>query len=448
MRALLSTTLLLPTLLLFLLPPLPASGQTVRVLKAARLYDGKSASVVSPGVVVVRGDRIAEVGPAAKPPVGAEVIDLGDATLLPGFIDAHVHLSSEATRDWRKDYLDEMQQPIPEQALATAGFARTTLLAGFTTARDLGSGELLDVGLRNAIQRGLVPGPRMLVSVYALGATGGHCDLSGFRPGLFAKEHFEGVGDGPDAMRALVRKSVKYGADVIKVCATGGVLSLSDDVDTPQLTQAELDALVDEAHALRRRVAAHAHGATGAKRAIRAGVDSIEHGTFMDEEALQLIKTRGVTYNPTLMAVQGLRERLDAGGLPPPVVPKAKAAIEQINKTVQRALALGLRIGVGTDAGVYPHGRNASELRLLVSLGMKPLDALKAATTVNAAQLGLPDRGSLEPGKLADVIAVPGDPTRDIQAVERVLFVMKGGAVFRNDRVQDPTAPVAGAPGR
>lgn len=438
-----------PLLLLALLAALPASGQTVRVLKATRLYDGRAKALVSPGVVVVRGDRIAEVGPAVRPPADAEVIDLGDATLLPGFIDAHTHLTGEATKDWRQGYLDEMQQSIPEQALATAVFARTTLLAGFTTCRDLGSGELLDVGLRNAINRGLVPGPRIQASVHAIGATGGHCDVSGFRPGLFSKEQGDGVGDGPDAMRALVRKSIKYGADVIKTCATGGVLSLADEVDTPQLTQAELDALVDEAHALRRKVAAHAHGATGAKRAIRAGVDSIEHGTFMDDEALQLMKARGTVYNPTLMALEGLRERLAANGLPPAVAIKAKAAIEQGGKTVKRALAMGVKIGVGTDAAVYPHGRNASELRLLVSLGMKPLDALKAATTGNAELLGVQDgQGALEPGKLADVIAVPGDPTRDIKVVEQVLFVMKGGAIFKNDRVTPPTGPVAGVPGK
>jgi len=423
-----------------------AAPPQVTVLRAARLYDGKAAATVSPGVVVVRGDRIAEVGPKAAIPAGATVIDLGDATLLPGFIDAHTHLTGEGTANWRKDYLDEMQQPIPERALQSAVYARRTLMAGFTTVRDLGAGNLLDVGLRNAIARGLVPGPRMLVSVNALGATGGHCDITaGFRPGLFRQEVLDGVADSPDGFRAQVRTQIKYGADVIKVCASGGVLSLTDDSDTPQLTEAELTALVDEAHALRRKVAAHSHGATAAKRAVRAGVDSIEHGTFLDDEALTLMKQRGTVLVPTLMATSGLRERMD--GLPPPVIPKAKAALAQLPKMVRRALALGVKIAVGTDAAVFPHGRNAGELPLLVEAGMKPQDALRAATSVGAELLGISDRaGTLEAGKLADVIAVPGDPTRDIRAVEKVMLVMKEGVIHRDDRPAASGAASASAP--
>jgi len=422
-----------------------AAPPQVTVLRAARLYDGKAAATVSPGVVVVRGDRIAEVGPKAAIPAGATVIDLGDATLLPGLIDAHTHLTGEGTADWRKDYLDQMQQPIPEQALQTAVYARRTLMAGFTTVRDLGSDNLLDVGLRNAIARGLVPGPRMLVAVSALGATGGHCDLPPLRPGLLRQELADGVADSPDGFRAQVRKQIKYGADVIKVCASGGVLSLTDDVDTPQLTEAELAAVVDEAHALRRKVAAHSHGATAAKRAVRAGVDSIEHGTYLDDEALALMKQRGTVLVPTMMAMSGLRERMD--GLPPPVIPKAKAALAQLPKMVRRALALGVKIAVGTDAAVYPHGRNAGELVLLVEAGMKPQDALRAATSAGAELLGISDRaGTLEAGKLADVIAVPGDPTRDIRAVEKVVLVMKEGVIQRDDRPAASGAASASAP--
>ena len=422
-----------------------ATPPPVTVLRAARLYDGKSAATVSPGVVVVRGDRIAEVGPKAAIPSGATVIDLGDATLLPGLIDAHVHLVGQGTSDWRKDYLDTMQRPIPEQALQSAVYARRTLMAGFTTVRDLGSADLLDVGLRNAINRGLVPGPRMLVSVNALGATGGHCDTTGFRPDLFREESSDGVADSPDGFRAQVRKQIKYGADVIKVCASGGVLSLTDDVDTPQMTEAELTALVDEAHALRRKVAAHSHGATAAKRAIRAGVDSIEHGTFLDEEALSMMKQRGTVLVPTMMALTGLRERME--GLPPPVIPKAKAALAQLPKTLRRAVALGVKVAVGTDAAVYPHGRNAEELALLVETGMKPVDALRAATSSGAELLGVADRsGALEAGKLADVIAVPGDPVKDIRAVEKVMLVMKDGVIHRDDRPGATGAASASAP--
>jgi imidazolonepropionase-like amidohydrolase len=245
------------------------------------------------------------------------------------------------------------------------------------------------------------------------------------------------VVNGPDAMRAAVRWNVKYGADVIKVCATGGVMSLNDDVDSPQLTQEELNALVDQAHTMRRKAAAHAHGAEGAKRAIRAGIDSIEHGSFMDEEALKLMIQKGTYYVPTLMACEGLREAIPKGRLDPRVVRKAQRALDSIDVTVRRAIAMGVRIAFGTDAGVYPHGRNAEEFRQLVDRGMKPIAALKAATSVNADLLGVADRlGTLTPGKIADIVAVPGDPLADIRQTGKVLFVMKEGVVYRNDRAQ------------
>jgi imidazolonepropionase-like amidohydrolase len=303
--------------------------------------------------------------------------------------------------------------------------------------RDVGSSDFIDVGLRNAIRDGRVVGPRMLVAVHALGSTGGHCDpTAGFAPTLFGREpgFADGVVDSADQAREAVRYNIKNGADVIKICATGGVLSLTDDVDTPQLTQAELDALVDEAHALRRKTAAHAHGATGAKRAIRAGIDSIEHGTFMDDEALDMMKTRGTFYNPTLMAIEGVKQNLTDGYLPPAVALKGRAAMAALDATVRKAIARGIRIGVGTDAAVYPHGKNAGEFGLLVNLGMKPADALKAGTSVDAEELGITDRGTLEAGKLADIVACPGNPLENIRQVEKIEFVMKDGVVFRNDR--------------
>jgi imidazolonepropionase-like amidohydrolase len=410
----------------------------IYVLKAARLFDGKSNSVVSPGMVVVAGGKITAVGSNTAIPAGAQTIDLGDATLLPGFIDAHTHLTSPFSDDYKQMRLDTLQKTIAEKALDATVNARVTLMAGFTTVRDVGSTDYLDVGLRNGIRNGDVPGPRMLVTVHALGSTGGHCDhTDGYREGLFGHEAgpFEGVINGPDQARYAVRLDHKYGADIIKICASGGVLSPTDDVDTPQLTQEELNAIVDEAHALRRKTAAHAHGAEAAKRAIRAGIDSIEHGSFLDDEALDMMKQRGTYLVPTLMAVQGLQEKFDRGiYMPPAIETKARAAIAAIHSTFQRALAKGVKIGLGTDAGVYPHGRNAEEFHQMVDLGMKPADALKAGTSADAELLGLADKiGTLEAGKLADVVAVPGDPTQKIRQTEHVFFVMKEGVIFRND---------------
>ena len=305
-----------------LLPSAARAQQTPSksyVLKAARMFDGKSSSVTTPGEVVVTDGKIVGVGAGATIPTGAEVIDLGDATLLPGFIDAHTHLTMMYREDYTKALLNSLQETIPEMAIDGIANARVTLMAGFTTVRDVGSQDYLDVGLRNSIDKGNIPGPRMLICVHAIGATGGHCDDTGFRAGVFGKETGpeEGVVNGADQARYAVRLAHKYGATIIKTCATGGVLSLADSVDTPQLTQAELDALVDEAHALKLKAAAHAHGAEGAKRAIRAGIDSIEHGSFLDDEALDLMKQHGTYYIPTLMATQGLSEQI-AKGIPIP----------------------------------------------------------------------------------------------------------------------------------
>jgi len=408
------------------------------LLKAARMFDGKSESLTTPGMVVVQDGRIVGVGANANAPADAEVIDLGDATLLPGFIDAHTHLTMMYREDYTKAMLDSLQKPIPEMALDASVNARVTLMAGFTTVRDVGSSHYLDAGLRNAINRGVVPGPRMLVAVHAIGATGGHCDETGFREGALGKESGpeDGVVNGADEARRAVRLAHKYGATVIKTCATGGVLSLADAVDTPQLTQAELDALVDEAHALRLKTAAHAHGAEGAKRAIRAGIDSIEHGSFLDDEDLNLMKQKGTYYVPTLMAVQGLTEQIQKGvAIPPSIRPKAEAAIAAIHQTFQRAIAKGVKIGLGTDAAVYPHGRNAEEFHQMVDLGMKPIAALKAGTSADADLLGLSDKiGTLESGKLADVVAVPGNPLENIRETEHVFFVMKEGKIFKNEK--------------
>jgi imidazolonepropionase-like amidohydrolase len=416
--------------------PPQAPGKVI-VLKAARMFDGKSNSLTTPGLVVITDNKITAVGSGASVPAGAQVIDLGDATLLPGFIDAHTHLTMMHSDDWKGRELDQLQKSIAEQALDSSVNAKVTLMAGFTTVRDVGSHDQLDVGLRNAIRHGDVPGPRMLVSVHAIGSTGGHCDdTAGFRQGLFPETGpSQGVINGADQAREAVRLAHKYGADIIKTCASGGVLSPTDDVDTPQLTQEELNALVDEAHALRLKVATHCHGAEAGKRAILAGVDSIEHGTFLNDEDLDMMKQRGTYYVPTLMAVQGLQEQIAKGlYLPPLIQMKAQMAIDHIRKTFQNALAKGVTIGLGTDAAVYPHGRNAEEFHQMTDLGMKPIDALKAGTSSDAKLLNILDRtGTLEANKLADVVAVPGDPTQNIRVTEHVLFVMKEGTIYKNE---------------
>ena len=411
-----------------------AAAPKTTILKAAHLFDGKSDQVVSPGVVVVQDGKIVAAGAKVTEPAGAEVLDLGNATLLPGFMDAHTHMTNEATGDWKKDELDQFKKPIPQLAIESTAYAKKTLMAGFTTIRDLGSSELLDIGLRNAINEGVVPGPRMLVAVNAISARGGHCDgTAGYRPGLLKEPGIEeGVADGPDQIRAAVRFDAKHGADVIKVCASGGVLSLADKVDSPQLTQAELDALVSEAHALGRKAAAHAHGAEAAKRAVRAGIDSIEHGSFIDDEGLDLMKQKGtyLVYTPVLC----MKERLKKSGAPANIVAKADAAVAAAENMVKRALAKGVKIAFGSDAAVCPHGAQVIQFADLVRLGMKPLAALRTATSVDAKLLDVDSKlGTLEAGKLADVIAVPGDPARDVTATEKVFFVMKEGVIYRND---------------
>ncbi len=423
-----------------------AADETI-ALKAARLFDGKSSSLLQNGVVIVRGDKIVDAGSNLPLPSGAQVIDLGDATLSPGFMDAHTHLTADYSGNYNERRLQELDLNVSEQAIRATMFARATVEAGFTTVRDLGSRfvasrEFVDVALRNSINKGTIVGPRMLVATKGIGATGGHFDpTSGFRDFLFGREpdYTDGIANGPDEIRKAVRFEVKNGADVIKAAVSGGVLSLADEVDTPQLTPAEMVALVDESHRLRRKVAVHCHGDQAAREAIEAGVDSIEHGSFMKPETLAMMKKKGTYLTPTLMASEWIMGKL--ANYPAALQEKAKAAFNARSEMFRNAVKMGVKISFGTDAAVYPHGENAKEFKLMVDLGMSPIDALKSATTNDAELFGVAQKlGTLEKGKLADVIAVPGDPTTDITATARVSFVMKEGKIIRQG---PPTAQKA-----
>src|SRR5437762_9983430 len=414
-----------------------AADQTI-VLKAARMFDGKSKALVQNGVVIVQGDKLVDVGSNLPAPAGAKVIDLGDVTLSPGFMDAHTHLTSDFSGDFNKRRLEQLDLNVSEQAIRAVGYARTTVEAGFTTVRDVGSRfvssrEFVDVALRNAINKGVIVGPRMLVATKGIGATGGHFDpTGGFRDFLFGREpdYTDGIGDGPDQIRKAVRFEVKNGADVIKAAVSGGVLSLADEVDVPQLTPAEMAALVDESHRLRKKVAVHCHGDQAAREAIEAGVDSIEHGSFMKPETLTMMKQKGTFLTPTLMASEYIMAKIDQ--YPAALQAKAKAAYRARSEMFRNAVKMGIKISFGTDAAVFPHGQNAKEFKLMVDLSMKPIDALKSATGNDDELLGIGQKvGTLEKGKLADVIAMPGDPTFDITATERVSFVMKEGKIIR-----------------
>jgi imidazolonepropionase-like amidohydrolase len=328
----------------------------------------------------------------------------------------------------------ELQQGPAKKAFTAIPFARVTVEAGFTTVRDVGAGDFVDVALRDAIANGSVVGPRMLVATKGVGATGGHFDdANGFRDNLFGKQSdfTDGIADGPDAIRRTVRYLVKNGADVIKAAVSGGVLSMADEVDTPQFTPEEVAALADEAHRLRKKLAVHCHGDQAAKEAIAAGVDSIEHGSFMKPETLALMKTKGTYLVPTLMASEWIMGKLDQ--YPPALQAKAKAATAARSEMFRNAVKQGVKIAFGTDAAVFPHGMNAKEFALMTGLGMEPIEALRSATSVTAELFGIAAKvGTLEKGKLADIVAMPGDPTADITATERVSFVMKEGKVVKS----------------
>ncbi|HEY5851097.1 MAG TPA: amidohydrolase family protein [Lysobacter sp.] len=410
--------------------PASAPVQPV-VLKAAHLFDGRSGRMSSPGLVVVQGDRIVAIGAGSALPANARVIDLGDATLLPGFIDAHTHIASDHDDNWAQGFYDNMLRFPVEQSFHAARNARLTLDAGFTTVREVGAPDFVDVALRNAINGGLVEGPRMLVAGHAIGSTGGHCDASPFPPDRVKPAGtLEGVCNGAEQCRLAVREQMKFGADLIKICASGGVLSEADPVDVPQLTPAELQAIIGEAHTWGRKVAAHSHGDAAARLAVEAGVDSIEHGSFLTASTLQLMKQKGTYLVPTRMTQVWVLDKADT--YPPKIGDKARAAGAAHTKMFKEALRIGVPIALGTDAAVYPHGMNAQEFGDMVDLGMSPATALLTSSQGSAKLLGIEgETGTLEVGKLADVVAVPGDVLANIRATEKPVLVMKQGKVVR-----------------
>jgi imidazolonepropionase-like amidohydrolase len=412
----------------------PSTQATPIVLKAAHWFDATTGRLREPGVVVIESGKITGVGADARTPAGARIIDLGNATLLPGFIDAHVHLSFEASENWYKDWYQGVIKFPAEQALDGAHYAKVTLEAGVTTVRDVGSTDYVSLGLRNAINAGMIPGPHMLIANYAIGATGGHADSDPVPPQRIASQGpQQGTCNGADECRAAVRYQIKFGADVIKFMPSGGVLSLADSVDLPELTQEEMNAIVSEAHLWNRKVAAHCHGDHAAKMAIIAGVDSIEHGSFLKDDTLQEMKKRHVFLVPTLSAGDWIGAKADH--YPPEIATKARAAAAAINRTFQHAVQIGVPIAMGTDAAVEPHGRNAHEFELMASNGMTPTQALIAGTAAGAELLGIADRtGTLQAGKAADIVAVTGDPTTDIRVTLHPLLVMKEGVIYRGDR--------------
>jgi imidazolonepropionase-like amidohydrolase len=398
-------------------------------IKAARLIDGTGTTPVTNAVVLIEGDKIMAVGRALPIPAGTRVIDLGAATLLPGLIDCHTHITGQP-----EDYYADIFRKTPiDIAVSAHIYARRTLDAGFTTVRDVGASEFIDVALRNAINRGQVVGPRMQVATLAVGSTGGHNDLVGFSPYLKFGT-FSGVADGIDEIRRLIRFQVKNGADLIKLIATAGVLSEEESVGAPQYTEEEMRAAVDEARMWGRRVAAHAHGAEGIKRALRAGVASIEHGSLLDEEGIRLMRERGTylvadIYNDDYILAEFLKL-----GYPQRIIDKERLVGRLQRENFQRAVRAGVKIAFGSDAGVYPHGWNAKQFAHMVRWGLTPMQAIQAATTSAADLPGWSDQvGRISPGRYADLVAVRGDPLADITELERVQFVMKGGVVHRSE---------------
>jgi imidazolonepropionase-like amidohydrolase len=439
---------------LFLISILPALAQPTQTsqkpavkmvyIRAGHLFDATSDQLRENMVIVVADERIQSIGPASAItiPAGAAVVDLSHATVLPGLIDCHTHLGARADR---YDEIYNFKDTPFQSAFAGVVNARRTLEAGFTSVRDVGSLPFLAVDLRNSINEGLIPGPRIVASGPAITITGGHGDLNNFSPQtrvtMFPEERDFAIADGVDQVRHVVRAQVKYGVDVIKILASGGVLSKGDSPGAPQFTFEELKAAADEAHMAGRKIAAHAHGTQAIKNAILAGIDSIEHASLIDDEGIRLAKDHGTYLDMDIYNDDYILGKAVEFGLPKENVEKEKMVGRVQRENFQKAVKAGAKMTFGTDAGVYPHGDNAKQFFYMVKFGMTPAQAIRAATSSAADLIGrAKDVGTIEPGKFADVIAVTGDPLQDVRALEHVGFVMKGGEV-----VKDQITPSAAA---
>jgi len=411
------------------------------ILHCGTLIDGIGNTPRKNVSVIITGNQIKEVKEGfVEGTAQDKIIDLRKQTVTPGWMDMHVHLDGELTKE---AFMEEFTKNPADYAFQSVAFSERTLMAGFTTVRDLGGGYGVNISLRNAINKGLVKGPRVFTAGKAISSTGGHADpTNGYRHDLMGDPGPEvGVVNGPDECRKAIRQAYKNGSDLIKIMATGGVLDLAKDGSGAQFTEEEIKAIVETAKDYGMRVAAHAHGAEGIKRAIRAGVTSIEHGTFMDDEGMELAKKYGTWYVPTIIAGRSVADSAKIPGYYPAVItPKALAIGPKLQATFARAYKAGVKIAFGTDAGVYAHGKNWLEFTYMVESGMPAMEVIKAATIQAADLLGMKDKlGSVTPGKLADIVAVDGDPLQDIQTMSKVSFVMKDGLVFKNTTANLPT---------
>jgi imidazolonepropionase-like amidohydrolase len=419
--------------LLLLFTTIFCSGQNkLTAIKAGKLIDTENGKVLNDQVILIENDTIKAVGSNILIPKDAKILDLSNATVLPGLIDCHTHLTQQPSGDYYGDIF--RKSPI-DHAIVAHIYAKRTLEAGFTTYRDVGSEAFIDVALRNAINEGLIDGPRLQVATLFIGSTGSHGDLNGFSPFLDWKypKEMTGVADGVDELRKQVRYNIKYGADVIKFGASAGVLTEEESVGAPQFTQAEMNAIVEEATLWGKKACAHAHGTVAIKMAVKAGVASIEHGSFLDDEAIALMKEHGTYLDADIYNDEYIMSEYKRLGYPDKILKKERLVGQTQRESFRKAVQAGVKITFGTDAGVYPHGWNAKQFKYMVKYGLTPMQAIQAATINASDLLGWKKKvGSIAVGKFADIIAVSASPIEDVSVLENVKFVMKGGVVYKN----------------